>query len=321
MAKAKHRLEHLVFQTSGFIKNAPIVIAVSGGRDSMALLHAMVQVFSKEKLVLCHFHHGDGNNEKFRNEAQVLLQKKAMEYGLVYETQKSPVPLLSELECRNARNQFYLETAKKHNTSIVALAHHLDDWVETQLIKLIRGCSFESLNQNLELSKYKEIVKWRPWIRTEQKEILAYLKQFRISYVEDPSNKENSFLRNWIRNCWLESLESFRPGSRKSLAFSLIHSLEKNQSRSYFGSQNRFPWNYKDSSISRLFIESLAVKEKKQCFAYFFYRKKFTFVKRSQIEEIIKQLDNIKNEHIISFKTFDVIVNAERVLILQKNQF
>jgi tRNA(Ile)-lysidine synthetase-like protein len=318
MTKAKDKLEHLIFSSiKKHLIQGPVVVAVSGGRDSMALLQALLNVMPRNNLIVCHYHHGDAHNKKFRDKAEKLVKSWSQKLGLICETEKATIPLVSEAQCRRARNEFLCQIAKKHNTSIVVFAHHLDDWLETQLIKLIRGCSFDSLKQNLGWSKDKSIIKWRPWIQVEKTEILKYVAKNKIEFVDDPTNKQNIYLRNWIRNQWLTSLESFREGSKKSLAFSLIHSLEKINAKP----RRQFPWDYKNSSISRLFFESLEESEKRQCLAYFFYRKKMTTVKRTQIEEIIKLLDKNQNELKLSFKTFEVIINAERVSILQKNTF
>lgn len=315
--KAHHQLEHLIFNSAKVHSlSEKFILAVSGGLDSMALLRAMLQVFGKGKFIVAHFHHGEFANKNFRNRAEDLVRNFCHENQIAFESAKAQELLSSEADFRKARNQFLCHATKKHNTSLVAMAHHMDDWLETQLIKLIRGCSFESLNQNLEWAKNNQFHIWRPWIKTNRAQIQSYAQEVGVSYVEDPSNSETYYLRNWIRHKWLKELNDYRPGSSDSLAFSLVHSLDslKNKVR-------KFPWKMQNSTISRLYWESLSVADKRQCLAYFFYKKKFTAVKRTQIEEIIKQLDKNQNELTLSFKTFDVIVNAEHVVISQKNSF
>lgn len=313
--KAHHKLEHTIL-SSGKKKDLkfPLVVAVSGGLDSMALLSALIPIYGKEKLVVAHFHHGDSANREFRNQAQVLIEDFCREREILFEVDKTHEVLESEAALRQARNEFLVQITKKHNTSVVVMAHHLDDWLETQLIKLIRGCSFESLNQNLEWSCSKKVWKWRPWIQVPRVEIEQYVQNNKVSFVEDPTNKETHYLRNWLRNKWIKELNEYRPGSSQSLAHSLIHSLQALKSR-----PKKFPWDVEKSSISRLYWESLSVAEKKQCLAYFFYKKKWASIKRTQIEEIVKQLDKNQNELTLSFKTFEVLVNAEQVSITQKN--
>lgn len=315
--KAHHQLEHLIF-SSAKAHSLPekFILAVSGGLDSMALLRAILQVFGADKFVVAHFHHGEFANAEFRNQAQDLVKRLCQENQIHFETAQAQQKLSSEAEFRQARNQFLCHIAKKHNTSLVVMAHHMDDWLETQLIKLIRGCSFESLNQNLEWAKNKQFRIWRPWIKTNRAEILSYAQEVGVSYIEDPTNSETNYLRNWIRHKWLKDLNDYRPGSSDSLAFSLVNSLDSLKNK-----VKKFPWNMQKSTISRLYWESLSVADKRQCLAYFFYKKKFTAVKRTQIEEIIKQLDKNQNDLTLSFKTFDVIINAEQVRIAQKNSF
>lgn len=316
-AKAHHKLEHVILSSGKKKKfHFPLVIAVSGGRDSMALLSAMIRIYGKEKLVVAHFHHGEEVNQKFRNQAYDLVYTFCKKQNISLEMGKAQEVLASEAEFRRARNVFLSQIAKKHNTSVVVMAHHMDDWLETQLIKLIRGCSFASLNQNLEWSLSQKLWKWRPWIQVPRLEIEQYVQDNKVPFVEDPSNQETCYLRNWLRNQWLKDLNEYRPGSSQSLAHSLIHSLEALKAH-----KPKFPWNAENSSISRLYWESLSVGEKKQCLAYFFYKKKWPSIKRTQIEEIVKQLDKNQNELTLSFKTFEVLVNAEQVVITQKKSF
>lgn len=315
--KARHQLEHVILKSAKQRSlSGKLILAVSGGLDSMALLQAMLTVFGPDKLIVAHFHHGDFENQNFRNKAQALVRRACDKNHLLFETSKAQTLLSSEAAFRTARNEFLCQLTKKHNTSTVVMAHHLDDWLETQLIKLIRGCSFESLNQNLEWAKNRQFQVWRPWIKTKRVEIEAYAQKISVLYEEDPTNAETKYLRNWIRHKWLKDLNSFRPGSSENLAFSLVHSLDNIKAKT-----RRFPWNFQDSSISRVYWESLTFSGKKQCLAYFFYKKKLSAVKRTQIEEIIKQLDKNQNELTLSFKTFDVNVNAEQVMITQKNSF
>ena len=198
--KAQVHLEHIIFNSykSWLQKNiecpAKLVVAVSGGKDSMSLLKALIQVFPKDQLVVAHFHHGDFFNKEFRDQALSLIQNFCSAEYLVLEHEKSLDFLKSESDCRKARMNFFTRVLMKHNSSVLVLAHHLDDWLETQLIKLIRGCSFESLNQNLELSAFLvgaiKTYKWRPWIRNMQSEVLEYVDEKKVSFVEDPTNSK-----------------------------------------------------------------------------------------------------------------------------------
>ncbi|MCB0368280.1 MAG: tRNA lysidine(34) synthetase TilS, partial [Bdellovibrionales bacterium] len=192
MSKAKHHLEHIILKNSPkAVKEQKIIVAVSGGADSMGLLKALLQTFPPHNLVAAYFHHGDHLNKEYRHKAQELIKEVSKKYGVIFETEKSQNPLVSESECRVARNRFLAQTAMKHNTSVVAFAHHLDDWLETQLIKMIRGCSFQSLHQKMILAKDNSlgVLKWRPWIEIERLQIKEYVIEDKIEFIDDPSNE------------------------------------------------------------------------------------------------------------------------------------
>lgn len=101
---------------------------------------------------------------------------------------------------------------------ILVLGHHLDDLLETRLMRLIRGSGIAGLEA---MTAFKNNT-WRPFIKKTKSELRAYLEQKQITWIEDPTNSDPQLtMRNWIRHTWLPQLESQYPGSTHRIALSL----------------------------------------------------------------------------------------------------
>lgn len=314
--KAKHNLEHIIFNSWKKNPNVDsfgtIIVAVSGGGDSMALLQGLLNCFPKERLVIVHCHHGSGKNKKFRDQAQHLVETFCRERGLICHVKTATEKLESEAEFREFRLQSFQAVSLLYASVVICLAHHRDDWLENQLIKLIRGSSLISLRKSFQWSRIssRNLLLWRPFYNCSQSDLKEYSRCGHVPFVEDPSNHDLSYFRNWLRLAWLPQLESVRPGSVKRLGLSLLNSVSEIQTKG-----EAFPWDFATSSIDRIYFISLSEVEKMRCLAYFVREKELKDVKSSQLKEIVRQLDKNKDRYHIHFKTFECVVNAERVVI------
>ena len=218
-----HPLEHRLLRELGNqIRSKYILIAVSGGADSIALLLALsrVQKILKLKLAVAHFHHGGESN--FRDEALAFVLKESAKRGLPCYYKKASEGDLhregqGEAGLRRLRQGFLKQLLQTQSAEVVAFAHHADDLVETQCLRLIRGTGREGLKAMNQMGR----VVCRPFLTSTKDELLMYLQDLGQSFVEDPSNQESKYLRNFVRNEWLPLLEKRTPGALKSLCRSL----------------------------------------------------------------------------------------------------
>lgn len=189
------------------------VVAVSGGVDSVALLHMLVNQFlknyqlptSNSKLIMAHFDHGI--REESGDDAQFVADL-ATKYGLSFELGRANLgPDASEETARDARYNFLRQCCIKYNATCVITAHHQDDLVETALINLIRGTSWRGL-ASLEFSSSAfglNII--RPLLNISKKEILRYAEAHELQWVEDSSNQNLEYLRNYVRRTLIPSAQ------------------------------------------------------------------------------------------------------------------
>jgi tRNA(Ile)-lysidine synthetase-like protein len=170
---------------------ASYIVAVSGGVDSVALLHMLVnKVIPNSKLIVAHFDHG------IRSESAAdarFVAELAAKYELSFETMREELGIkASEELARTRRYEFLRALAKKHHAKIIT-AHHGDDVIETIAINLIRGTGWRGLavldSPDIE----------RPLLDTTKANLIAYAKQHKLEWREDVTNQDTKYLRNDLR--------------------------------------------------------------------------------------------------------------------------
>lgn len=198
-----------------------IVIGVSGGADSMGLLHTLLELKEYDhELIVAHLNHGIRGKEAKRD--ALFVKRAAESLGLKFEPGKADVPrykkkqkLSLEQAARIVRYEFFEETRKKYKADKIATAHTLDDQAETVLMRLIRGSGPKGLSGIPPVSNGIII---RPLIETGRFEIEKFLIARGIDWIEDSTNKLRTMLRNKIRLDLLPMLESYNPRIKETLS-------------------------------------------------------------------------------------------------------
>lgn len=164
------------------------VVAVSGGVDSVVLLHRLVQDKTHE-LIVAHFDHGIRDDS---HEDAIFVEGLAGQYGLVFETKREELgKQVSEATARERRYAFLRDVAKKYSAQLVT-AHHGDDAVETVAINLSRGTGWRGL-----AVLDSDVV--RPLLAMSKQDIVDYAKKYLLIWHEDSTNASDVYLRNRIR--------------------------------------------------------------------------------------------------------------------------
>ncbi len=202
-----------------------VLVGLSGGADSVCLLH-FLRYLSKEKhfrLAALHVNHGLRGQEALAD--QRFCKQLCTTLGIEFFSRKAPVKkvakelkLSPEHAARKARYEVFLKTARQIGATKVALAHHLDDQAETFLLNLLRGTRAKGLaGIPLRRALGKNIEMVRPLLCITRREIEEYLAQNHLSHITDKSNFDETFTRNWIRQTLLPLLEAKQPQIRKHL--------------------------------------------------------------------------------------------------------
>ena len=180
----------------------PLLLAVSGGLDSMVLLHAALDVGRSRIAAVATFDHGTGAPAKSACRHVEAITRAA---GVPFATARmGTIPRSGdgrEAAWRDARHAFLRETAGTLDAVIVT-AHTEDDQVETVLMRLIRGSGARGL-----AGLYTDGPICRPFIALRRRQLERYAKRAAVTFVEDPSNASREFFRNRVRN---DLLPAFR---------------------------------------------------------------------------------------------------------------
>jgi tRNA(Ile)-lysidine synthase len=188
-------------------KRKKLIVAVSGGADSTALLHLLLDAGFRN-LIVAHFNH------HLRGKASIgdatFVEKLAENLNLPSEIGEGDVPKLAtkrksslETAAREARYAFLSQVAKKHKTRAVVLAHHANDQVETCLFNFLRGSGIAGLSgmkpRTTRMVEGLELELLRPLLLIPKADLLTYLKGGKIRFREDATNAVAEASRNKLR--------------------------------------------------------------------------------------------------------------------------
>ena len=205
-----------------------ILVAVSGGADSLVLLHALHALAKKNrgKIFIAHFNHrlrgrASAADEKLVGRTAKKLRLKCFRDRADVKRFAAQSGVSIEMAARKLRHDFLARVARENKIPVVALAHHADDQVELFFLRLLRGAGGEGLAGMKWRSPSptdKQIRLVRPFLGISKAEILAFARANQLGYREDASNASNDFLRNRIRNELLPRLRKhYQPGLAKTV--------------------------------------------------------------------------------------------------------
>ena len=198
-----------------FPPDARYLIGVSGGRDSVALLHWLISL-GYERLIVCHLNHRLRGRSSDADER--FVRKLAAKYQTEIAIDSADVRVIAKREkmsietaARETRYAFFAETARRRTCRTIFVAHHADDLVETFLINLFRGAGSTGLSGMREISTRQiddlHLTIVRPFLFVWRKEIDSYVRDHQLRFREDATNEDLTSVRNRIRHRIIPYLE------------------------------------------------------------------------------------------------------------------
>ncbi len=220
-----HRLHQQILQYIDrnhlFKGGARTLVAVSGGSDSVCLLHVLATLREKLGITLFALYVDHGLRPQETGEEKSLVQSLAGNLGVDFESAAVDVQGLArekklslEHAARELRYAALRKAAADQEAVSIAVAHNADDQAEEILLRLLRGSGRKGISGMR--PRQRDIV--RPLLETRKKEIIAYLRDMKVPFAEDSSNVDPRFLRNRVRHRLLPFLEeNFDAGIRQAL--------------------------------------------------------------------------------------------------------
>jgi|CXWL01.1.fsa_nt_gi tRNA(Ile)-lysidine synthase len=195
---------------------APLIVAVSGGSDSVALLH-LLRAKGFSQLIIAHLDHQLRQNS---SQDAKFVKQLAKESGAKFVLKKTNIAqyakkhrLNREDAGRQVRYDFFRTLKKKYKATAITTAHHGDDQIETILMNIVRGCGLDGLSGMQEIDGDL----WRPLLGMSKKDILKYCRHQRLQFVNDSSNDDLQLRRNFLRKKVIPQLKKLNPQLEKTI--------------------------------------------------------------------------------------------------------
>ena len=213
-------------KVAGVAPNVPVLLAFSGGADSVALLDMMQKEYPSAPILLAHVNHGIRGEEAIRD--RDFCENVAKERGLEIAILEVDVPTLVkekgqsiEEAAREVRYAFFADLMEERKIPLLVTAHHADDHLETILFRIARGTGLAGLCGIAPIRPFEVGHLVRPLLGFTKKEILEYCQAHGLDYVIDSTNTDTTYARNRIRAEVLHVLESlFADSSHRAVQMS-----------------------------------------------------------------------------------------------------
>ncbi len=215
-----------------YLKSKNTVVAgISGGPDSVFLLHFLKQI--PYKLIVAHVNHmlrkESDHDENFTQKITAKIPTA------IFHSHKANIQLLSQKSMRGheetgrkIRYDFFKKLAKKYHAKFIITAHHADDNLETVIFNFTRGAGLQGLIGMEEIEKNKPASLLRPLLSISKKQILDYLKFHKIKYCTDKTNADTFYKRNFIRHKIIPLFKKLNPNFTETVAKNIKNIKEIN---------------------------------------------------------------------------------------------
>lgn len=258
----------LLQQNINSFSNAKVIwVAYSGGCDSHALLHSLVSLRSeiKSEIKAIHINHGlSPLANEWEEHCRVICEQLDVSYVAIKVNAKSRNKSPEEA-ARNARYAEWKELLKKNE--VICLAHHQDDQAETVLLQLFRGSGVKGLAAMPAQQNFSQGLLCRPMLGFLREEIQAYALEKNLNWIDDPSNFDTDFDRNFLRHDVVPLLETRWPSLKKILSRTASHQADADQLLTELAFQD---WHHvhDNSQIKISALLKLSVKRQRNVLRY-----------------------------------------------------
>ena len=218
------KIKSIIAQNKLFKQKEHILVCVSGGPDSVFLLHCLrgLQDNLKLKLFIAHVNHNLRGVESDTEEA--FVYKLSLKCKVPFYKCSAPTSIIAKNEklsleeaARNLRYNFFKNICHIHKIKKIVLAHTKDDQVETIIMRILRGTGIKGLGGMRFESCLGKIKLIRPLLEIEKQDILVYLRKNKIKYMIDSSNLKTDYFRNKVRLEIIPALSKYSPQIKENI--------------------------------------------------------------------------------------------------------
>ena len=284
--KSGWQWEHVLKHLESF--SSTIWIGLSGGMDSMVLLDVLSQHQNIHcRLKAIHVNHGLSKNALHW---QTFCKQQCVQRNIPFYTKNLNLNLTRNIEAqaREARYQVFLKVATPGDCLV--LAHHLDDQIETMMLNLLRGTGITGLAAMPQRRDWKRITILRPFLKLSREILSLYAAEHQLKWIEDESNLNLDYSRNYLRQLVLPMIEKHWPYYRQSV----LHTIEACQDMHDYVEQsamNRLPEvSLSSHQLSIQKLEGLSEKDIMLILRMWFSEHEIAIPNRQVLKQIIQQM-------------------------------
>lgn len=212
-----HRIRTYIYKYRLLNESEPVIVGLSGGADSVALLNILIRLGYTCIAAHCNFHlRGEESGRDARFSEQIAEQNNIPFEKIDFNTSQyaGDNKLSVEMAARELRYRWFEEIRLKHNSQAIAVAHHRDDSMETFLLNVIRGTGIHGLTG----IHPKNGMVVRPLLCLSKEDILNWLEERQLPYIIDSTNLSDEYTRNYIRLNLLPVMERINPSVKETMA-------------------------------------------------------------------------------------------------------
>ncbi len=285
--------------------HSSILIAFSGGVDSVVLLHILHQFADRYawQLSALHVHHGISPHA---DAWATFCEQRCAAYNLTFHLEQVDITPLREQGVEAAARQLRYAAYAKHRQDFLALAHHADDQAETVLLQLLRGAGVRGTSaMPMLVSRDTQWV--RPLLACTRAEIDDYAHSHHLSWIEDESNADDSYPRNFLRHQVLPVLAQRFPAYRSTLARSAQHFHEASLLLDELAHQDA-SIAIRNEHLDVAALQTLSNVRAKNLLRYFLQYRGAPMPQAVQLEDMLQQLCTARDDAVVcaSYGTWQV---------------
>jgi tRNA(Ile)-lysidine synthase len=300
-----------------------MTVALSGGIDSVVLLHLLYELQKIYRFTLnaTHVHHGLSKNaDKWVKFCERLCAKLSIPLDINYVKLPQKKSLGIEGEARRLRYEKLLQS----KSDLLVLAHHADDQAETFLLQLIRGAGVKGLSSMAHFDATKKL--WRPLLNQSKSDIESYAKQHKLKWIEDESNQNIDFDRNFIRSKVLPILKNrfnhiikviYRSSTHLAEAQKLLDDLARLDLKKHLKSIN-----YKHKLQVKT-LNKLSATRAKNVLRYWLELNDQMMPSKDLLDELLRQILTAKKDAELKIelsKDYEIRRYQDEIYLVKKNQ-
>jgi len=295
-----HFIELAFYRAISKYPTIPLVIAYSGGVDSQVLLHALAKLKHAKNIpniiTVCHVNHGLSENaSSWQNFAEKVCQKLNLPFVACQVNVQAQVQQSLEALAREARYQALQSLYNEQ--SLIITGHHCDDQAETFLLALKRGSGLKGLSAMAAETKRGKDIFMRPLLKVSRAEIVNYAKEQQLDWVEDESNNDTRFDRNFIRQKIMPLLSERWPGIVQTINRSSSHCLEGQLLLDELAEQDLASSQLSEQCLSVSELNKLSTARFNNLIRYFLTQFHYLMPSTEQLAQVYQQLSAPQNKN------------------------